>query len=419
MTTLTQLSTKAPTLCDRPEVELLLCCARTHIEPKTAARIRTLLEQDIDWAYLIQTAGSHGVIPLLYQSLSTTSPEAVPKAILSQLRNYFHTNAQRNLFMTGELLKLLNLFEQHEIRVIPFKGPVLAASAYGNLALRQFGDLDILVHEQDMWKAKDLLISQGYQQPRYLTDVQEEDYLLFESCDYSFVHNDKRVVVELHWKFTSRRFPFNLDIERLWERLEPVSLAGTAVLNLSPEDLLLYLSVHGCKHLWQRLLWLCDIAELLRVHPELEWKRVMEQARMLGSERMLLLSLLLAHQLLGILLPEEILQRMQAAPVVNSLAAQVQEKLLRKVDDSLLCVPHPLQIRMRERLQEKVPQCFFFLRFALGFAITPNEHDRALLRLPASLSFLYYLVRPLRLAGKYGLSPLRRFMERTRSELAH
>jgi hypothetical protein len=146
MTTLTQASAKTPTLCDHSVSvkELLLYCAQTPIDSEIAERIRTLLQQDIDWAYLIQTAAQHGVMPLLYQSLNTTCPEAVPKANLAQLRNYFHTNAQRNLFLTKELLKLLTLFETHSIPAIPFKGPVLAVSAYGNLSLRQISDLDIL-----------------------------------------------------------------------------------------------------------------------------------------------------------------------------------------------------------------------------------------------------------------------------------
>jgi hypothetical protein len=90
----------------------------------------------------------------LYQSLNTTCPEAVPKANLAQLRNYFHANAQRNLFLTQELLKLLTLFKTNGISAIPYKGPVLAVAVYGNLALRQFGDLDILVHKRDVLRAK-------------------------------------------------------------------------------------------------------------------------------------------------------------------------------------------------------------------------------------------------------------------------
>jgi len=153
MTTLLSPSTKAPTAATRSEVELLFCCTRTHIDSEIAERIRTLLQQNIDWAYLIQTAAQHGVMPLLYQSLNTTCPKAVPKTNLAQLRDYFHSNAFHNLFLTKELLKILTLFESHSIPAISFKGLVLAVSAYGNLSLRQISDLDILVRERDYHKA--------------------------------------------------------------------------------------------------------------------------------------------------------------------------------------------------------------------------------------------------------------------------
>jgi hypothetical protein len=384
MTTLTQLSTKAPTLCDRPEVELLLCCARTHIDSETAERIETLLQQDIDWAYLIQTAGSHGVIPLLYQSLSTTSPEAVPKAILSQLRNYFHTNAQRNLFMTGELLKLLNLFEQHEIRVIPFKGPVLAASVYGNLALRQFCDLDILVHQRDIVRAKNLLICEGYQ-------LHHE--LIWQSC---FVNKDSRVNVELHQRITPLHFSLQLDFDGLWQRLEPISLAGKTVPNFAPEDLLLILCIYVSRDFMERrerLAQNCDVAELIRSHQSMDWNQVMEQARLLGCQRILFLGLLLVTDLLGTTLPEKVLQKMQSSPVVKLLAAQVGKQLFCETKDKpKLFEGSRFYLRARERLQDKV---LFF--------ITPNFEDRMFLPLPSFLGFLYYLIRPIRLVAKYVL----------------
>jgi hypothetical protein len=101
-------------------------------------------------------------MPLLYWSLNDIGSEAVPKAIWTQLPNYFHTNAQHNLFLTAELFKLVNLFEQHEIPVIPFKGPVFAVYAYGNLGLRQFSDLDILVDKRHFLIAQNLLLSEGY-----------------------------------------------------------------------------------------------------------------------------------------------------------------------------------------------------------------------------------------------------------------
>jgi len=99
----------------------------------------------------------------LYRSLSRNAPELVSKANLERLRGDFRSNVQRNLLLTAELLRLLDLFAVHGIAAAPFKGPVLAASAYEDLSLRQFSDLDVLVNRRDILKAEGLLASQGYE----------------------------------------------------------------------------------------------------------------------------------------------------------------------------------------------------------------------------------------------------------------
>ena len=105
--------------------------------PRSRKHIEGVVSQDIDWEKVIQTAVDHRVMPLLYQSLHTFCPKAVPKIILHRLQELFRSNATRNLFLVSELLKLLKLLESHGIGAIAFKGPVLAVYAYGNLSLRQ------------------------------------------------------------------------------------------------------------------------------------------------------------------------------------------------------------------------------------------------------------------------------------------
>lgn len=405
MTTLIQPSAQAPVAVTRPEIELLLCCARTSIDQAIAERMRTLLQQDIDWEYLHSTAACHGVTPLLYHSLNKTCPEAVPQTILKQLRDYFHAHSLHNLFLTQELLKLLNLFQANGILAIPFKGPVLAASAYGNLSLRQFCDLDILIQEPDLPKATDLLISQGYQPPPQLAEAQEKPYFQFEQFlesakyqgSYDFLHNNKEVAVELHWSLTRKDFAFPVDFKHLWKHIEPVSLAGMTVPNFSPEYSLLYLCVHGSKHCWERLAWIVDIAQLLQTHQGIDWEQVMKQSRILGTERVLWLGLLLADKLMGTTLPNKVWQRMQADTVARELSLQVWEQLSNEPLEGL--AQYIFIFKARERLLDK-------FRYFLGVTMTPTEKEWEFLQLPKFLSFLYYPLRPIRLAAKLALSLL-------------
>jgi hypothetical protein len=350
-------------------------------------------------------------MPLLYFNLNSTCPDAVPKTTLEQFRGYFHANALNNLFLASELLKLLHLFKDHGIPAIPYKGPVLAASIYDNLTLRQFSDLDILVHERDFMRTRELLISQGYRS-WYELDWQ-----------HAFVHDGSRVYVDLHQALTPRYCPFRLDFEGLWQRLEPVSLADTTVVNFSPEDLLILLCVQlsrDCCEKREQLAKVCDIAELIHARQTLDWERVIEQARTLNSTRMLFFGLLLASDLLGTALPEELLLKIQADSVVRSLAKQVSDRLFQEADASLdISETHLSKLvenaffhfRIRERLQDKFP----YILYLVQLAITPNQKDWTFLPLPAFLFSLYYLLRPIRLAETYGLKPLQNLLKHLRN----
>ncbi len=384
----------------RPEVELLLLCARTQMDSERAARVEALLQEDINWDYLLETAQEHGVMPFLFWNLNAICPEAVPKATIDQLRSRFRNNAQRNVFMAGELLRLLNLFETQEISAVPLKGPSLAESIYGNLALRrQSVDLDVLVREQDVLRAKDLLLHQGYR-PEHEWALQET-LRLQASHEYPFVHHDRRIKVELHWKITPEYFSFSPDLELLWKRLRPSFLAGHEVMTPSPEDLLLILCVHGTKHLWQGLGLVCDVAELVH-NKKLDWEQTMKQARELGSERMLFLGLFLASDLLGASLPNEVLQRMWADSSARTLAAQVCKQLFYETDNQPGILDSSLfHLRAKEHLQDRV-------RYCIRLTMSPDEWDYRALPLPASLSPFYYILRPIRLMKKYGPSLLRR-----------
>jgi hypothetical protein len=309
---------------------------------------------------------------------------------LEQLQEYFYANAAQNRFLIGELLKLLQLMENHAIAAIPLKGPILAASVYGHIALRQCGDLDILAPQRHVLEAKELLIGEGYRPMRQFSHPQEAAHLPSFHA-YSMMREDASVAVDLHWTVMPSDFAVPLDPKGLWERLEPIDLVGTAVLSLPLEDVLLFLCIHGFKHGWERLGWICDVAELFRVHQRMDWGRVLAQAEASGSLRILWLGLLLASDLLGAALPGGIAQRLQTEPPVPRLGAQVCVRLFREADSSpKVFETLRFHLRGRERLRDK-------LHYSVYRPTTLTAGDWALLRLPDALFPLYYVLRPLRL----------------------
>jgi len=355
----------------RPEIELLLSCGRINIDTEKAERIKALLQEDINWDYLIRTASHQGLIPLLYRNLRSICPEYVPENILDQLQRDFYANTWHNLFLTGELFKLLDLFNKHGIPAIPYKGPVLAVFVYGDIALRRFNDLDILVHKHNVIKVRDLLRSNGYQPCRELIGKQRNAFIQFEyAC--SFVRNDVKAIVDLHWKITLSHHSFPFDQDQLWADLEPIPVEGKEIMSFSLENWLLFLCLHGSTiHAWEQLGLICDLANLIDLYKDIDWERIIHQTERLGWRRMFFLGLYIASDLLEVTLPEEILRRVHGDPVVKSLAAKTYKRLFSEsscrsnslVEGSGFFFFFRIMffLKMRERFRDKLRYCFYYL----------------------------------------------------------
>ncbi|MGJ5675495.1 MAG: nucleotidyltransferase domain-containing protein [Nostochopsis sp.] len=402
MTTLIQAQIKEPT-ATKLEIELLLCCARASISPETAERIKTLLQQQINWTYLIKIADIHGAMPLLYQNLKTICPEAVPVDILAQLRHRFHANALHNHLLTQELLKLLSLLQEHNICAVPFKGPVLAASAYGNLSLRQFGDIDILVHKQDYSKAKELLMADGYSM---LHDSEHEGECL-QAQMWNIV---RQVNVDLHYGIPPQQFHF--DTEGFWERLQPFSLYDTTILTLSPEDHISILCINWYKGHWRKLSDICDIAAMVCAHPKMDWPKVLEQVQRWRIRRILYIPLCLARDVLETPLPEEILSTIKIDPVSKWLSSQFSKNYLLK-NEGLIANASltPSDTWLRALYNLLISE---YKHKMILYWLTPKSKDREFVKIPNSMSWLYYFVGPIRLINKFGLPPVKYIFQRLR-----
>ena len=388
------------------EVDPLLCCARTHPDASVLQRARALLANPMDWDSLSRLASRHRVVPLLYLNVSRLEWAGVPGEVRSQLRLLQQTNAARCLQLAGELVRLVSGFERAGIATIPFKGVTLAARAYGDVALRDAGDLDLLVRRQDIVRAVALLQSVGLQpafptstprEARYLRNLsgsRREAYLL-SHCEHHLVSDDGRLNVDLHWAIALREFSLPLDSQGLWERATRQRVAGREVPALCDEDLLLALCVNGAKDCWERLDRVCDVAELIRAAPQLDWERAIDLARRAGARRILSIGLSLARDLLDAALPSQVAAIMDHDSRVAGLAKQVRGRIFRASyrPKEIRATQVVFHLKVRERWRDRVQYCIAHLR--------PGVGDWAAVPLPRGLAFLYYLIRPLRLAGRY------------------
>lgn len=372
------------------ELEVLLACSRAHLDADALLRIEDLVPEGVDWPRVCELAAVHGTRPTLYRSLTVALADRVSPHLLERLGQECVAATAHNLFLTSELLGVLDALEKEGVPAIPMKGPVLAEVAYGSLALREFQDVDILVRKKNVPRAAEALLARGYVEID--TSKDGDAYSRVFSCAAA------ATVVDLHWDFAGPRFGFGLKPGALFDRCVTVRLGGRTIRSLSAEDTLLLLCMHGAKHCWSRLAWICDIAELLRVHEGLDWSELMARAQAAGSERMLLLGLRLASDLFGTRLPADIHTR-ASQPAVASLARDVRGWIARGKD----AAGDPIEretfyVGMRER---PVDRAKHFLHGIARF-LTPNARDTWSLRLPKPLRWLHWIVRPLRLVVTYG-----------------
>jgi hypothetical protein len=380
----------------RPEQELILRCAKAQLHPEAAEPIHALMQQNLDWGLLFTTAVDQQIDPLVCAQLRSAPPGAIPADWMEFLQRCSRGTIANNLNLTAHLVRILELFRSNGILAIPYKGPVLAALAYGHLGLRRFIDLDLLVRQSELARAAELLSSAGYraQQVEGLSATTQGARI---PGQYAFQSETDDCLVELHTEATLRYFPKPLDLDDLEKRLVPVFLSGRAIPTLSLEDLLCFVCVHGTKHMWDRLLWIFDVAALAQLPRPGDWPQIEERARKMRCRRMVYLGLYLAKDFFDAPLPEDLWRRIKADRSIARLADAVQQRQFREGRK----FPGVLQ---RAAFRVRTIENFWEgLRYCAGLAFRPTGDDWALVPLPAVLAPAYPLLRPFLLFRRYGL----------------
>jgi hypothetical protein len=377
------------------ENKLIVLVARRDLNNKD--ELRRLVQQELNWDYLFATAQAHGVLPLLQKHLSG---EVVPAHFLSRLKRESVANSQNVLHLIAKQLRLVKLFKENGIPVALFKGPLLAQMAYGEISLRQAGDIDVLIERQHFHEARTLLESLGYEMSPRLTPAQLTSHL-GNHCELQFMRDEWFTVVDLHWDLAPRSFVFKLHAGAVMSRLQSVSLAGTTVETFSAEDLVLYLAMHGAKHLWRRLEWIASLAESLRATPDLDWTILVQRAEHAHATRMLALGLRLAEKFSDLKIPAHVIAKVDADGAMQRMSEEVSEQLFNLFGAAGSTETNLYNLRIMDRKRDA-------LLSALRAIFVPTLPDWQALALPASLHSLYYAFRPLRLSKVYTSSLWRR-----------
>ncbi|MGO9403189.1 MAG: nucleotidyltransferase family protein [Terriglobales bacterium] len=379
----------------RNEFEFLCALAGVELAPGRIEGIADWNLPALDWSELVRLAESHGVLPLVARNLMEHA-RGLPLEIERALRSLYEANLRRSLWFSVELARILQQFERRQVRALPYKGPVLAQSAYGDLGLRSFSDLDFLIAPADFERAKQALAEIGYLPSTDLT-APVERFFLRTGYERSFDSAGGKNLVELQWALLPHFYGVDVRVEDLLARAGKIVVGGYEVPCLSPEDSVLVLCVHAAKHLWTRLIWLSDIAATLRSQSNtqtIDYRLVFARARVLGIARILGVSFWLVKNVLHADLPKPAEEMIAADSKLPALGREFAERLARGATYGFESTEYfRLILKLRERRGDR-------WRYLWRLIWTPGMGEIGAVRLPEALFPLYRIVRIGRLMRK-------------------
>lgn len=363
-----------------PEEQFILACLRTEFSGSGDDGFPVFNYASFDWTRIYKRSMQWRIAPLLYKIIEkriTKSPlkkgdsggcqkPKIPEHFLERMKLKYFMSCVAYDSMSKSLSEVLEVFHQGGIKVILLKGSHLAQFVYEDAGVRPMGDIDILVKKDDLQKAEELLLQIGYNNQQKSTKAKSHLHLPY------FIHPEGNVPLELHWTITKPIWRFNIDLEGIWERAKAVTKDGIDMLVFSPEDLLLYLSLHAVYQHNLRALGLvpyCDIATIIHSTAsheqiphknmsswkrgvgeggcentnnnkevitqkyssycsEIDWEQLYSRAHEWGIAKYLYLSLYLCHEILGANVPEGIISAFTSEPSNKKIASEALKRVL-------------------------------------------------------------------------------------------
>lgn len=285
---------------DSAEYRLLFLASVKDLSFENSLQIEKLLTEPIDWNLFLNIVEQHRIYPIVCHNLKKIKNCETMIPVLRKLEPLSKAHAFQSLKLSSDLISVVKLLENNQIRAISLKGPLLAQSIFGNIALRTSRDLDFLIDIDDLDKTIDLFVADGYRIEHFNGDLtaKKKHYLIKINHHFAFVKNG--LTVEIHWNF--HFLGYRCRFADLYNQSRIAKISGNEIHVLEQEDEFLYLVFHGSKHGWHRLKWLADIAEIIKKN-QLDWQSLLLKCRQYDILHIFGQTMILVHHFYGIKIP--------------------------------------------------------------------------------------------------------------------
>lgn len=396
------------------ESRLIIACSQVAAcRGDRNAEIRELLKANIDWNAAIALATRNGVLPLFATALRSHFRGALPIDVDSTLGEFLRKHTANNLFLTSQMIEVVQILKLKGIDVLPFKGPSLAFRAYGSPILRHYVDLDLLVKPGDFERALAILCCHGYLSNSRIGRIRRSLQVFTQRKDVVLTSPDGRVHIELHWKLSGAHFAQATRESHLWERLQRREIGGSKLLSMQFNDIFFYLCLHGTRHEWERLGWLTDVLELIeseeRLGNAIEWNKLIDEAVDRGCARIVRLTLFLLKRFFQKSTIENISNSDSEHSLFEVISREIESRILAgNVSRRNKLEKKTYLLSLQEKRSQRIILQLVYGVSYLRILLLPNELDKSVIRLPRALHSVYFVLRPFRLiADRFGINRTR------------
>lgn len=386
------------------ELKLLL----ELVGPETVSLTQNVSSRSIssetDWPLLTGYACHHRLIPLLFEQVKKIPPGIVPVTAMNELDKQYKKSVRQCLAQTAELKRIIPALNKESIDVALLKGRALARWLYGDNCLRQSRDIDLLVKEQDIIRVDNILYQHGYKLARVASRMPLDSHrgrkFTRGRSELDYFNHDRLTTIDLHWHLSHSFHSFPVNMNDIWQHMEIQQHDHGQVKIMSASLHFIFLCYHGAKHHWLRLHWILDLAKMItRRIPD--WADILDQAERAGVLPAVSLGAVLAHRFFESPIPDEITRNRVLLDTGRALADKMIPDMIKKpmeIEARVMPFMDFKRIKLGHHLQTGFPHKYLTWTDLLH----PSESDYQSVKLPAPLTFLYFVVRYLNLVIKLG-----------------
>ena len=360
--------------------------------------------EPVDWQLVIDLSDNQKSVLLLARGIASCAPSGMPSATRLHLKELANVRGGMALMLSRETVVLNSAMQQAGISSAVMKGSPLSWILHGDLAVRDPGDIDLLIPASQVDAAASVMQGMEYssQFRPLLQSSRQSERLMRVTNQMPFFHATTGVWVELHWRWQTFEGMMPTSPNRIWDR--SMSIPGLGKVS-TPDGIehFIYLCAHGLAHGWSRLKWLNDIRWILHNGSLVEnnWDAVVVRAEEIGMATAVATATLAAAKIDNVVLPEPLQNLVERVPNSELLADQSLDWMLEQA--ALWNGPPPSRMPLAmargllRHTKLSVADQPGNSRTRLRALFLPSPQELTLIDLPRGLGLGYLFIRAARM----------------------